>query len=366
MAQSSSSGTSSSHKTLSTEYSTPTYIPKAADSPFIDHNSSHQGSLYMIILPAIGAIFVLYLLYILFIKLRAKWQAKRAPPFEDMYEPKITQSHIFDLEQAPTLVPTTTGVSFAKSTNTLLNQKSKETGEVSFFTSQERFDPEPAELIGLARSSMEIPRSTENKSINTGSVFQLQLNGTQSGISSSNENANGRASSTSGSTAYYSLAEPDKAATQKTVAIPNHKKHFHKKTLSSIILDEFISTGELPADEPNGSFVEDDTSKVDSNVQNHSMFESYNDTSYNADMLPSTGLRSSPIRRSRQRPMNADTSALLGNVSRNSTFYRQEAAEESMGSANNSAIFSYNQQKDKKADQYKYRDILTQNGKSVV
>ncbi len=363
-----SSSPSSRHKTLSTKYSTPTYIPKASDSPFIDHNSSQQGSLYMIILPAIGAIFVLYLIYIALIKLRAKWQAKKAPPFEDMYEPKITQSHIFDLEQAPTLVSTTTGMSFAKSTNTLINQeqKDKDTENTSFFTSQEKFDSEPAELIGVARSSMEIPHSSSKKSMNIGPVFQLQLSSTKSGISSNTDNTNGQTTSTSGSTAYYSLVEPGKAATQETVAIPNHKRHFHKKTLSSIILDEFISTGELPVDEPSGSFADTDTNNVDPNIQNHSMFESYNDTSYNADVLPSTGLRSSPIRRSRQRLMNADTSALLANVSRNSTLYYQEAADQSTKSVDNSLQQGSKQRNKIRGGGYKYPDILTENGKSVI
>ncbi|QPG75649.1 hypothetical protein FOA43_003006 [Brettanomyces nanus] len=254
---------------------TPTDIPnQTRDNPFIQQSKYRQGTLYLITLPTIAVIFIIFLLCTAYMKYRAKHQARQAPPFEDMCEAKSETSGIFDLEQATRAT-------------TLVSKGTFET----------------VEKIGLARSSMEI-------------------DGLQG------EGSDGTKGSGTGSTTFYSLEEPNHAATQSTVSIPNNKKHFHKKTLSSVILDEFISTGELPAEDPNDTSIQYDPDDTDINITNHSMFEQNCDTSYNADLIRNHK-PSSPVRKSRTRLYrSANNSVVFGSPGR---LYTQESPTRSSG-----------------------------------
>ncbi|GAV28172.1 hypothetical protein PMKS-001642 [Pichia membranifaciens] len=108
----------------------------------------------------------------------------------------------------------------------------------------------------------------------------------------SNKNDTDSKDNNTDKTSFYSIAEPTKAAKNKTVNIPNNKSHFHHRKLSSLVLDEFISTGELPAlnDQPrtlDDISYENGTSnnnpimynaRNNVSVEGHSMFE---DNSFN-------------------------------------------------------------------------------------
>lgn len=188
----------------------------------------------------------------------------------------------FDLERATTLV------------SSLKTPKEREQQNASFYNFEDKMDTDP-ELIGLARSSLEMERNDNNTT--KGSVFKLQLGDAFKDYDDTQMER--RKTGNTSDMVSYSLEEPDRTAKQQTMAIPNNKTHFHKKTASSAILDEFISTGELPAEDPNTS-VASFGGNTEPNIENHSMFQSYNDISYNADILPNN--RSpSPVRRSRNR-----------------------------------------------------------------
>ncbi|VEU19688.1 DEKNAAC100199 [Brettanomyces naardenensis] len=330
-----SESTHSDSTTPTTSYTIPTAIPNQQNeqNPFIQQSKYREGTLYIIILPAIAGAFLLYLLCTAYMKWKAKRQAKQAPPFEDMYEPKLGKSEIFDLERATTLVPSMTGTS-----GSARGMRATNSGATFFNLEGKLANIEPAEKIGLARSSMELPfgiaaRQREEYNAecdaSVGSLLQLHLNSSDGNGPLKNSSSSGGGSKKSGSstTVYYSLIEPDHAATPSTVSIPNNKKRFHKKALSSVILDEFISTGELPADDPNDTTADMDSIGTDPNVENHSMFEQLQDSSYNADLPYSRS--PSPVKRARPRSYHSgNTSGVFGSPSRSpKRAYRQQQQE---------------------------------------
>ncbi|KAG0678945.1 Set1/Ash2 histone methyltransferase complex subunit ASH2 [Pichia californica] len=118
----------------------------------------------------------------------------------------------------------------------------------------------------------------------------------------------------------YSLIEPSKAASNTTINIPNNKSHFHHhRKLSSMALDEFINTGELPILNELPRTINDinyENGNINGNgimqnlnnnvsVESHSMFEdnsfnnSYNIPDINSNVKHSIVRSPSPQRSSR-------------------------------------------------------------------
>ncbi|GME78159.1 unnamed protein product [[Candida] boidinii] len=113
------------------------------------------------------------------------------------------------------------------------------------------------------------------------------------------------------------IEEPSKAAKQSAVS---NKKHFHKKTLSSHILDEFISTGELPVfDESNNNIKvnnEADMSMSGNNSMYQDMDPVYRSRS-NSPVRDRSPLPRSPINRSRHTSPVRNSPARQSRQSRN-------------------------------------------------
>ncbi|GMF11287.1 unnamed protein product [[Candida] boidinii] len=115
------------------------------------------------------------------------------------------------------------------------------------------------------------------------------------------------------------IEEPSKAAKQSAVS---NKKHFHKKTLSSHILDEFISTGELPVFDDSNNNIKVNTDAANISVSgNNSMYQDmdpvYRSRS-NSPVRDGSSVPGSPINRSRHTSPTRNIPARQSRQSRNS------------------------------------------------
>lgn len=294
-------------------------------------------------------VILFYILGVIINKFKASRQARSVEPFDKEYEFGDVTNQFHDTE------------SYLKADNPFSDFY--ETSNKSFVSHQHRKNTSSVDFVSQYRRSMDhlsgfnnvptnlgdTPSHKPNKSI--GSVLQLNLN--EASVLSPNLNTTHTAEQISNlhgtlqspivytkvnpsnidpfsqdhgikesadvTSSIYSIAEPSKAATNSALNLS--KNHFHKKTISSHALDEFISTGELPVLNQNPRTLEDidfnetldsvhsiphtpspsrsqspvrsraDFQSQSQNVENHSMFENSN-VLYN---IPSTD---SPIRRS--------------------------------------------------------------------
>ena len=347
-------------------------IPNSQKNPYLKNSSFKQGTFYVIILPIIGGIVLLYLIGVLINKLRANRLAKNIEPFDREYEYNLdlTDEDDDDLNNGNCRDHSEAANPFSDrymTSNHSFTQNHKRNASSVDFISQYRRsmdhlaglqDPVAPVNDAIAASSSFRGHTKNNKSI--GSVLQLNLNEQtilkpvssvdhngqiiespicyspvnsyafpntegDTGTDTSNYvdaiNTDNRVRANTGTTSYYSIPEPTKAATQSVITPANTKTHGHTRTLSSHLLDAFISTGELPMLNENARTAEDvrkhqelqqlqqqnthshnqlmhspNHSKHDINVapiiniEHHSMFEN---TNVNAYGIPGTNIRDS-------------------------------------------------------------------------
>lgn len=310
-------------------------IPTANGNPFLESTRFRQGTLYEIIFPIIGGFLFLYVLGVVVNKYKASRQAKVVEPFDKDYEftdytgPEVRKNrggHGEDeLENPFSDRYESSNKSFTHKKNLssvdFISQYRRSMDHLSGVTAAPPYSNHHADDSFTSLSLQQHPGIQHSKSQSIGSVLQLNFSqqpqlapqsqsqnnssdpdnsvfysmlGTES-PAAPNDSTKAETDSKENNTdktSFYSIAEPTKAAKNATVNIPNHKTHFHHRKLSSLVLDEFISTGELPAltDQPrtlhdisyengtssNNPIMQNARNNV--SVESHSMFE---DTSFN-------------------------------------------------------------------------------------
>lgn len=317
-----SSGTTLYNKSKSTSE-----IPTGSENPFLQSTRFRQGTLYEIIFPIIGGFLFLYVLGVAINKYKASKQAKVVEPFDRDYEFADYTTNLNnekdidgddDLDNPFSNRYESSNKSFTHKKNLssvdfisqyrrsmdhlsgmTLSPQNNNYSEDGFTTLGHNANHSKSQSIGsvlqlnFSQQPQLVPQSQNNSSDPDNSVFYSMV-GTDSQASQDDINkigADSRGNNTD-KASFHSIVEPTKAAKNATVNIPNHKSHFHHRKLSSLVLDEFISTGELPAlsDQPrtlNDISNENGTTGVNpimqnprnnASVESHSMFE---DNSFN-------------------------------------------------------------------------------------
>lgn len=301
-------------------------VPSANDNPFLQTSNFKQGTLYAIIFPIIAALIIFYIAGVVINKIKAGKQAKMVEPFDKEYEFIEYRKNFDDIHNDD-------DNNYNNNSNyhhhdnpfdDIYQNESRSfthkraTSSVDFISQYRRSMDHltgVSDIInGKEDLKFQINQHSRNRNQSVGSTLQLNFNqqpqlnpesfknsntNILSPVSYSVENHGDNNDNLNENTSFYSISEPSKAFTSSTVNMPNNKTHFHTRTLSSHILDEFISTGELISlpEQPrtlndiavsNGE--RDDSLMMNNNasVESHSMFEnSFNDV-YNIPQSDST------------------------------------------------------------------------------
>lgn len=364
-----SSTISTSHvsSTSTTISYTASSIPIAKDNPFLETTKFKQGTLYVIIFPIIGGFLLLYILISLINKCKSNKLAKHIDSFDKDYE---FNDYNNNLDHKNSL----------QSSNDYDNYLNDNPFSDRYETSNKSFTHKKnlssVDFISQYRRSMDRlsgmdlktninngnddndndnngKEHSRDKNKSMGSVLQLNLNQTLSNLqlnTNSNSNTNSDPDTVyysmvgtdntnsilnppeiidiSDKNSFYSIVEPSKTVSNSTINIPNNKTRFHHhRKLSSMALDDFISTGELPIlnQQPrtiddvnfeNGNLNNNNNNNNSNNlimqnpnhntsVESHSMFEdnsfnnSYNIPDTNSNVKHSVIRSPSPIRNGR-------------------------------------------------------------------
>lgn len=261
-------------------------VPSGKNNPFLQTSKFRQGTLYAIIFPIIGFILLVYILGVFINKIKANKEAKKVESFDREYE--FANGEFDDNDNYSDVDDPFSDV-YDKGNRSFLNidnfeKKHRKGGSSIDFLSQYRRSMD--NLSGISEHYTEegkstLPRSTDNstifnkqhkaKQMNTsiGSILQLNLPPSQqSNISENTNNSSTNASQQqffysvlntpvatqnneinsnnnkeSESSSYYSIDEPTKSVHPLSTKLQIHS---HKRSLSSMALDNFITTGNLP------------------------------------------------------------------------------------------------------------------------
>jgi hypothetical protein len=307
-------------------------IPSAEENPYLQSSSFKQGTLYIIIFPTLIGLILLYVISVGINTYRANVLAKSIEPFDKEYEfAEITtnininindvNNTIDDLDDSFTLNPFSDNY---ETSNKSFHHK-KNTSSVDFISQYRR---SMDYLTGMESSSINNLNSNKNKihskNKSIGSVLTLnfvdqpQLKPSSHELSSDSQifystNTNDSQNNLNNSAlTFINLNnEPLKSLQNNKVSeitsIKNdsnnlnnsniNKFHSHSRTLSSHILDDFISTGELPIlnqipqpSSPSHQQTKRSRSSSPIRSQSNSMFEN----NVNAYDIPDSNLNRSP------------------------------------------------------------------------
>lgn len=206
-------------------FSTDIEIPSAKNNPFLNSSSFQQGTFYIIFGPIIGGVLLLYLIGVLVKRMQARHNTKGVEAIENEYE--MNQSMIDPFEFTNNDVDDTT----------------------SFYYQYPRHQRNKTNATDISKSLYGVDGG--DITFDTTSLLQ-------------------------------SFNEPQKGASPANTV----NKSFHRRRTSSMVLDDFINTGALPA-------LEGEHNLDAGQIENHSMYQSQNNSYIAASR------NGSPIRYSR-------------------------------------------------------------------
>lgn len=264
-------------------------IPNSKENPFLQTSPFLKDTLYMILFPIVFGLVLIYLVGALLNKLRAKRQAQKIEPFDQEYE-FVENNDENDTKHNPF------SDKFMASEISFINNESRHSIEmVSQFPSNHHNKRESVGSV-LQLNFVNPPNLKPDEGECASPIYYTAI----TDLSNYVDAATSRSRTNTGSTVFYSLNEPVKAMTSTTVNSTNNKTRFHKRSISSHILDEFIETGELPKlNEYNNNNINNQTNTShNSFVENHSMYENTQTLAYDITPNNSRTIRSSRSSRS--------------------------------------------------------------------
>lgn len=226
-----------------TSYSTTLQVPSAKNNPFLNRGDFKQGTFYAVLGPILGAFLFFYLFGVFYKKLRARSNAKVGKDIEDEYEMNYSMLVPVDL-------------------NSSMADKNDDNASSYYFNHQRNKTLTDIPGMQQSESKSNKPNSNSLKSTTTNDI----------------------------NSPFYLFPEPSKSSLQ-VASSTTRNGHFHRRRTSSMVLDEFINTGELPLLEGEHNLTYSDTNQV----ENHSMYQSQN----NSYVTNPESRNTSPVRYSR-------------------------------------------------------------------
>ncbi|GME82477.1 unnamed protein product [Ambrosiozyma monospora] len=252
--------------------------PSDIKNPFLLTSKFKQGTFYVIVLPIIAFFFLAYLFSVAFTRWRSRRQARQAnlrDEFDDeksiggnydeasllfkgtnstatefTNEHKVgaaasSSSFLTKLAGGSVLKPPSRNASNRLSTHELSMLQNQQARNSS--VSLDLMKDDPSLYHGVYQNDLTQLNDNGPSQLHTTHKYAGSIAGQSVlHLNSQNEYAPSittpTAAATITGTPSVVLPEPTKAKTQQVLNVPNSKTHFHKKTLSSYILDEFIST----------------------------------------------------------------------------------------------------------------------------
>ncbi|GMG22560.1 unnamed protein product [Ambrosiozyma monospora] len=304
--------------------------PSDIKNPFLLTSKFKQGTFYVIVLPIIGFFFLAYLLSVAFTRWRSRRQARQAS-LRDEFDDEKSIGGGYDEASLLFKGTNSTATEFtnehkvgaAASSSSFLSKLAGgsvlkppganpdhrlSTQELSMLQNQQArnssasldlMKDDPTFYHGVYQNDLTQFNDIGPSQLHTTHKYAGSIAG-QSVLHLNSQNEYAPSMTTgnpsgAGITPSIVLPEPTKAKTQQVLNVPNSKTHFHKKTLSSYILDEFISTGELPTEVKSNNNSSTNLPHVTNTEDRHSMYQTTND-SYSSFRESRRSRTSSPVR----------------------------------------------------------------------